>query len=101
VDFVNLEPRTKTFFRTFFPHLLIALHTNSPIFKLPKQFERDEEKVEEVFSKTLGHSSLAQGLAFFVRRDMSNKVLPELGNRELALVEKCLAVARETLSRAV
>jgi nucleolar MIF4G domain-containing protein 1 len=101
VDFVSLETRTKTFFRTFFPHLCIALHTSSPVFKLPKQVDRLEEDVEELFSKTLGNSNLAQGLAYFMKKDMGVKALAELDDAQSKLVEDCLKIARNVLARAV
>ncbi len=101
VDFVNLETRTKTFFRTFFPHLCIALHTSSPVFKLPQQVDRYDEEVEELLSKTLGNSNLAQGLAFFLKKDMGVKALADLNDAQGKLVEGCLRIARDVLARAV
>lgn len=92
---------------TFLVYLFLAIQTSSPLFVLPKDFNFDDEAVEEVFEKTLSNPELAQGWMVVMRREMEGrkgeKVLEDagLGGREREVVRRGLLIAGAVVGRAM
>ncbi len=102
VDFADLTGKAKTFFRHFLAYVLVAIHTESPVFKLPKRIQEKGETVSALFEKTLGYSSLAHGLVFFLQREMNVDIISAtLDERQTQLVQEGLEEAKAVLARAV
>ncbi|KAJ9118524.1 hypothetical protein QFC24_006178 [Naganishia onofrii] len=115
VDFTALQPKTKTFFRTTITYILLGVRTESPLFKLPasktsksgkpvssQAIEDAHDLLRATFQKSLAHTSLAQGMNFFLRGGEMKKVvngdmLEEIGDEGRAVVKDGLKVAKEVL----
>ncbi|KAJ9102045.1 hypothetical protein QFC19_004973 [Naganishia cerealis] len=115
VDFTNLQPKTKTFFRTTITYIFLGVRTESPLFKLPSSktsksgksvstqaIEDARDLLRATFQKSLAHTSLAQGMNFFLRGSEMKKVvngdlLEEIGDEGRAVVKDGLKVAKEVV----
>ncbi|WWC66159.1 uncharacterized protein I206_100060 [Kwoniella pini CBS 10737] len=107
IDFTTLSSTLLTFFISFLIHFLLAIHTVSPIFNLPKSFnlknDFDEEGVQEKFEKTLSNTELAGGWLYVLERGQKkiSQVVDELGEREKQVVRQGVEVGRGVLGNAI
>ncbi|WVF70452.1 hypothetical protein IAT40_005242 [Kwoniella sp. CBS 6097] len=120
LDFTSLSSSLITFLTTFLIHMLISLHTPSPIFTLPKSFsissssssrdredDFDEETVQEKFEKTLSNTELAGGWLYVIERGMKTPQIEKmgvnlaLGGKELEVVKRGVEVGKKVLGNAI
>ncbi|KAJ9099690.1 hypothetical protein QFC20_005622 [Naganishia adeliensis] len=107
VDFTSLQPKTKIFFRSMLTYIFLGVRTESPLFKLPAAKTTQPLKMLETllrasFQKSLAHTSLAQGMNYFLRSNDMKKVvngdaLEEIGEQGRAVVKDGLKVARDVV----
>ncbi|KAJ9092107.1 hypothetical protein QFC21_006973 [Naganishia friedmannii] len=115
VDFTALQSKTKTFFRTTIAYIFLGVRTESPLFKLPaskisksgkpiitQAIEDAHDLLRATFQKALAHTSLAQGMNFFLRSGEMKKVvngdmLEGIGDEGRAVVKDGLKLAKEVL----
>jgi hypothetical protein len=115
VDFTTLQTKTKTFFRSMLTYIFLGVRTESPLFKLPaskssksgkpiptQALEDARDLLRATFQKSLAHTSLAQGMNFFLRSNEMKKVvngdaLEEIGDEGRAVVKDGLKVARDVV----
>ncbi|WVR06094.1 hypothetical protein IAU60_003122 [Kwoniella sp. DSM 27419] len=107
LDFTSLSSSLLVYLTTFLVNMLLALHTQSPIFTLPKRFspeaDFDTEGVEEKFEKTLSNTELAGGWLYVIERGMKGSVEDKfnLGERAAQVVQMGVKVAKKVLANAV
>ncbi|KAI5449654.1 suppressor of glycerol defect [Naganishia albida] len=115
VDFTSLQPKTKTFFRSMLTYIFLGVRTESPLFKLPpaktsqsgkpvttQAVEDARDLIRATFQKSLAHTSLAQGMNYFLRSNDMKKIvngdaLEEIGEQGRAVVKDGLKVARDVV----
>lgn len=116
VDFTSLQPKTKTFFRSMLTYIFLGVRTESPLFKLPPAktsqsgkpvttqaaVEDARDLIRATFQKSLAHTSLAQGMNYFLRSNDMKKIvngdaLEEIGEQGRAVVKDGLKVARDVV----
>ncbi|WVQ97462.1 hypothetical protein IAU59_004575 [Kwoniella sp. CBS 9459] len=124
LDFTSLSSPLITFLTTFLIHMLISLHTASPVFTLPKTFtissgsaavavssddDFDEESVQEKFEKTLSNTELAGGWLYVIDRGMKIPQIEKMGanlgfkqgGKELEVVKRGVEVGKRVLGNAI
>lgn len=97
-------------------YIFLGVRTESPLFKLPaaktsksgkpiatQAIEDARDLLRATFQKSLAHTSLAQGMNFFLRSNEMKKVvtgtaLEEIGEEGRAAVKDGLKVAREVVA---
>lgn len=96
-------------------YIFLGVRTESPLFKLPAQkpsksgkpiitqaVEDARDLLRATFQKSLAHTSLAQGMNFFLRSNEMKKVvngdvLEDIGEEGRAVVRDGLKVARDVV----
>ncbi|WWC86492.1 uncharacterized protein L201_001369 [Kwoniella dendrophila CBS 6074] len=107
LDFTTLSQPLLIFSLTFLIHMLISIHTTSPIFKLSKSFKSendiDDETIEEKFEKTLSNTELAGGWLYVLERGQKKikDLSEELGESEQAIIRKGIEIGRRVLGNAI
>nr|XP_018267412.1 MIF4G/MA4 domain-containing protein [Kwoniella dejecticola CBS 10117]OBR89570.1 MIF4G/MA4 domain-containing protein [Kwoniella dejecticola CBS 10117] len=107
IDFTTLSAPLLTFLISFLIHFLLAIHTVSPIFTLPKSFNSkhdfDEEGVQEKFEKTLSNTELAGGWLYVLERGQKKigEAVDALGEREKQIVKRGIEIGRGVLGNAI
>lgn len=96
-------------------YIFLGVRTESPLFKLPavktsqsgkpvttQAVEDARDLLRATFQKSLAHTSLAQGMNYFLRSNDMKKVvngdaLEEIGEQSRAVVKDGLKVARDVV----
>ncbi|WVW82576.1 hypothetical protein I302_104587 [Kwoniella bestiolae CBS 10118] len=99
IDFTTLSSPLLSFLLIFLVHMLLSIHSPSPIFTLPKSFDFDDETIEEKFEKTLSNTELAGGWLYVLERGSKRlgEIVEGMGEREGQVVKRGVEVGRRVL----